>query len=252
MCIKRKNKIIEKRKTVKSNLETQAFKMTWLVIEKFPQWKVDDTVKVRVPDVDRRCDSRNLGILGVIMEVDPTKDLHKIGTEDGILNLLYTRNQFTTCTEGTVNISDVPSIVSLRECAEKASLFGGQGYKRCNCKTTYRNNSYSCRKTNKVCNSEWHNSSSCEIKWHSCWDTPWWLYILFVFLFLPTVAMKSIFLLFFSKEKTSLKKLLPLLLYMYLPQPNLAILHISYKKAVNYTYFLANVLYNLWYPNVPF
>ena len=145
MCIKRKNKIIEKRKTVKSNLETQAFKMTWLVIEKFPQRKVDDTVKDRVPDVDRRrCDSRNLRILGVIMDVDPTKDLLKIGTEDGIL----------TCTEGTVNISDVPSIVSLREYAEKASLFGGQGYKRCNCKTTYRNNFCSCRKTNKVCNSE--------------------------------------------------------------------------------------------------
>ena len=95
MCVKRKNKIIEKRKTVKYNLETQAFKMTKLAREKFPKEKVGGTVKVPVPDVDRgRCDSRN--ILVVIMEADLTKDLYKIGTKDGILNSLYARNQFKT------------------------------------------------------------------------------------------------------------------------------------------------------------
>ena len=76
---------------MKSNLQTQAFKMTRLAREKFPQGKVGDTVKVRVPDVDRgRCDSRN--ILGVIMEADLTKDLDGIGTKDGILNSRYVRN----------------------------------------------------------------------------------------------------------------------------------------------------------------
>ena len=45
---------------MKSNLQTQPFKMTRLAREKFPQGKVGDTVKVRVPDVDRgRRDSRN-------------------------------------------------------------------------------------------------------------------------------------------------------------------------------------------------
>ena len=49
---------------MKSNLQTQAFKMTILAREKFPQENVGHTVKVRVPDVARgRCDSRN--ILGV-------------------------------------------------------------------------------------------------------------------------------------------------------------------------------------------
>ena len=134
----RKNKITEKRKTVKSNLQTQAFKMTRLAKEKFPQGKAGDTVKVRVWDVDRgRCNSRN--ILGVIMEADLTKDLYRIGTKDGILNSWYARNQFSTCTEGTVNIADVPSVnISLRECAGKASLFGGQRYRRCYCKTSCR------------------------------------------------------------------------------------------------------------------
>ena len=73
------------------------------------------------------------------MEADLTKDLYRIGTKDGTLNSWYARNQFSTCTEGTVNIADVPSVnISLRECAGKASLFGGQGYRRCNRKTSCR------------------------------------------------------------------------------------------------------------------
>ena len=58
------------------------------------------------------------------MEADLNKDLW------------YARNRFSTCREGTVNIADAQSVnISLRECAGKASLFGGQGYRRCNCKT---------------------------------------------------------------------------------------------------------------------
>ena len=126
--------------------------MTRLAREKFPQGKVGDTVKVRVPDVDRgRCDSRS--ILGVIMEDDLIKGLYRIGTKDCILNSWYARNQFSTCTGGTVNIADVLSIsISLRECGGKASLFGGHGYRRCNCKTSCQSNLYSCRKSNKLCN----------------------------------------------------------------------------------------------------
>ena len=74
--------------------------------------------------------------------------------QNGILNSLYTCNQFTTCTEGTVYISDVSSIhVSLRDCATKASLFVGQRYKRCNCKILCRNNFCLCSKSNKLLNS---------------------------------------------------------------------------------------------------
>ena len=46
MCAQRKNKITEKRKTVKSNLQIQAIKTTRLAREKFPEGKVGDTVKV--------------------------------------------------------------------------------------------------------------------------------------------------------------------------------------------------------------
>ena len=76
MCVERKNKITEKRQTMKSNLKTHSLKMIRLARDKFPQGKVGNTMKVRVSDVDRgRCNSRN--ILGVIMEVDLTKDLYK-------------------------------------------------------------------------------------------------------------------------------------------------------------------------------
>ena len=126
--------------------------MTRLAREKSPQEKVDETVKVWLPDADRgRCDS--IGILGVIMEAHLTKGLYTIGTKDCILNSWYARNQFSTCTGGTVNIADVLSIsISLRECGGKASLFGGHGYRRCNCKTSCQSNLYSCRKSNKLCN----------------------------------------------------------------------------------------------------
>ena len=203
--------------------------MATLAKEKSPQGKVRYTVKIRVLYVDSgRCDSGST--LWVIMETDLTKDLHKMGTKDGILNSLYTCSQFTTCTKDTV-----PSVnVSLWECAGKASLFGGQGYKRCNCKTLYRKKFCSCRNSNKLCSFKCYNLS-CENKWHSCWDTPWFFYIFFVSLFVPTCVMKSIILLIFFKGKSfSLNNwiviypfFLPLLLYVYIPQPKLAISHIS-------------------------
>ena len=161
ICAQRKNKVTEKREILKSNLQTQAFKMTRLPREKFLQGKVGDTVKVRVPGVDRgRCDSRN--ILGVIMEADLSEDLYRIGTKNGILNSWYARNQLSTCLEGTANIADVPSVnISLRKCAGKASLFRGQGYRKCNCKTSGQSNLCSCRKSNKLSNSKCQNSLSC-------------------------------------------------------------------------------------------
>ena len=86
ICAQRKNKITEKEKTMKSNLQTKAFKMTRYAREKFAQGKVGYTVKVRVRDVDReKCYSRK--ILRVIVEAELTKDLHRIGTKDDILNL---------------------------------------------------------------------------------------------------------------------------------------------------------------------
>ena len=134
----------------------------------------------------------------VIMRTDLTKDLYKIGAKDVILNSWYARNQFSTCTEGTVNIAVVPSVnISLRECAWKVSLFGGLGYRRCNCKTSYRSNLCSFRKSNKLCNSKCHNSLWWENKWHLFWDYHFYIsFVLFFFFLLLADVMKNYFCLF--------------------------------------------------------
>ena len=101
--------------------------------------------------------------------------------------------------EGTVNIADVPSVnISLRECVGKASLFGGQGYRRYNCKTLCRSNLSSCRKSNKLCKSKCHNSLSCKNKWHLFWHHHVLHFFCFVFLFFLLLAdvMKNYFCLF--------------------------------------------------------
>ena len=83
---KKMNKVILKHKPLKD--ETCQ--------KKCPQRTVSDTVKVWVLHVYYgKCDSRN--ILGVIVEAALTKDLHKIVTKIGMLNLRYSQNQFNTC-----------------------------------------------------------------------------------------------------------------------------------------------------------
>ena len=53
----------------RENLKLQAKKMTKISDKKYPSAEVGDSVKVRVPDVDRSmCDARN--ILGVITAID--------------------------------------------------------------------------------------------------------------------------------------------------------------------------------------
>ena len=113
MCVKRKNKIIEKTKTVKAIWKHKHSKWRGLpernvLKEKLPTlWKFECQMWLK-----KHLGSNN-GSWSHQRSVQNR-------TKDGILNSLHTRNQFTTCTEGTVNISDVPSInVSLRECVGK-------------------------------------------------------------------------------------------------------------------------------------
>ena len=57
---------------------------------KYPTAAIGDTVRVRVPDVDRaRSDGRNM--LATIIEVTAS-NVYKLGTKQGVLNQLYSRN----------------------------------------------------------------------------------------------------------------------------------------------------------------
>ena len=62
----------------------------------FPHGKIGDSVKIRIPDMDKgRLDSRN--IIAIILDV--IDDNYKLGTKEGQLAQLYTRNQFVICEE---------------------------------------------------------------------------------------------------------------------------------------------------------
>lgn len=73
------------------------------------------SVLVAVPDVDRsKTDPRNL--LGVVLAVED--GLYRIGTREGVLEHLYSRNQIEACASNFLLPSDVPTTTtSLRNSA---------------------------------------------------------------------------------------------------------------------------------------
>ena len=137
--------------------------MTKLSDKKYPSAEFGDFVKVRIPDVDRsRCDARN--ILGVITAIDENGS-NKTGTKFGAIDTSYSGNQFSICNEPVISVEDVSDEeISLRGCAGKSSLSGGQGYQRRGCKSGCTRNICSCRRPNKLCSSECHSSLTCSNK----------------------------------------------------------------------------------------
>ncbi|XP_060836281.1 KRAB-A domain-containing protein 2-like [Rhopalosiphum padi] len=128
----KKENTIKNRALALNGLQTQASVMLRSSNQKFPSAQVGDTVRVRVPDIDRgRMDYQN--ILAVVMDVD--NDFYKLGTKYGIISQLYTRNQFAVCKEKLISLNDVLSdkTMFLRQVSTAASKSGGQDYVRCNC-----------------------------------------------------------------------------------------------------------------------
>lgn len=160
---RKKENVMAVRKLALSNLQKQANKMLDVSSAKYPMAAIGDTVRVRVPDIDRaRSDGRNM--LATVIEVIAS-NLYKLGTKQGVLNQLYSRNQFTVCKERFISPEDVPETeISLRECCRMSSKCGGQGYSRCGCKSGCKSDKCSCRKAKKLCTSKCHHSGSCSNK----------------------------------------------------------------------------------------
>lgn len=156
-------KIQEVRSSARESLQKQAEKMLKRSNSKFPVAEIGDSVRIRVPEVDRaKADSLN--IIGVIMLVTDN-NLYKLGTKYGVLNQLYSRNEFTICKEKFVSVDEVPKTTcSLRECARKDSNLGGQGFQYCNCTGECNTNRCKCRKMRVLCNSKCHKTLSCKNK----------------------------------------------------------------------------------------
>lgn len=102
--------------------------------------------------------------LGVITE--KTDDgFYKVGTKQGTINTLFSRNQIRECKENLININDIPNIeLSLREVSIKDSKFGGQGFIKCNCNKKCNSKLCKCKKSNVLCNSKCHKSTDCQNK----------------------------------------------------------------------------------------
>lgn len=99
----------------KEKLENQAKKMEALSNSKFLSCSVEDTVRLKISDVDRgRWDFRNVLIPVISM-----------------------------CTERLAVLESIsPENKSLRHLADKQSHLGCQGYKKCNFKSKYMTNKW--------------------------------------------------------------------------------------------------------------
>jgi len=106
LCV-RKNRIIIELEGAKSGQEQQAQKMVSLSSSRLPAVDIRTNVVVRVPDLDRgRLARRN--VLAVVVDVS-SSGLYLLGTKEGLPELLYARNEFTTADNNFIEANDVPS-----------------------------------------------------------------------------------------------------------------------------------------------
>jgi len=149
------------RTKAKFNLENQAEKMKAMSADKYPNVKVGQNVRLKVPDIDRaKTDPKS--IIAIVIDVKDN-EFYQLGTKIGVLKQLYTQNQFTSCSEDFVKIEEVvkDKEVSLREVVGKLSLTGGQGFKKCNCLKKCLSKKCACKSSGLLCNSKCHNSTPC-------------------------------------------------------------------------------------------
>ncbi|KAJ8666231.1 hypothetical protein QAD02_007893 [Eretmocerus hayati] len=105
-------------------IEKQAKRMRLESNRRFLPLKVGMCVTVPVPDVDRsKADFRN--IIDVVCEVTDD-NLYKIGTREGVLAQLYSRNQIAYAENNFLRIEDVPAeTISLQAVNTQESIVGG-------------------------------------------------------------------------------------------------------------------------------
>ena len=103
LCVRKKR--INAERDAKSGQKQQAQKMVSLSNSRLPAVDIGTNVVVRVPDLDRgRLAPRN--VLAVVVDVT-SSGLYLLGTNEGLLERLYARSEFTT--NDVTEAHDVPS-----------------------------------------------------------------------------------------------------------------------------------------------
>jgi len=158
--IRRAQKVKMFREAARVGLEKQAEKMKATSSKKFQKPTLGQNVRIKIPDIDRaKMDPKSIiAVIAVIKD----EVFYELGTRLGKLKALYTRNQFTLCKEHFLSIEEVgKKEISVREVVKKLSLFGGQGFKKCNCSKKCTTKMCLCKSANLLCNSKCHNSQTC-------------------------------------------------------------------------------------------
>lgn len=150
---------IEKNKTHKG-LKRVAEEMIDNTKKKMPNLEMGDSVIVSVPKVDRGpLDIKS--IQGII--VDIRNGVYRVGTKNGTIKNWFSRQdlQYSDISYGE-DIAETP--ITLREVVTSQTLFGGQGFQKCNCKPAVnqcRNNRCACFKNKILCGAKCHGSVTC-------------------------------------------------------------------------------------------
>lgn len=122
---------------------------------KYKAIEIGTTVLVKIPCFDK-APSDPLNLMGKV--IDFCHDKYEVGTAHGIISTLMTRNAIQP-SECRFTAEIPPERLTLRQLAIKHSTTGGQGFKRCQCKTDCRNKHCACRKAGIKCNSRCHGST---------------------------------------------------------------------------------------------
>ena len=147
------------RRGTKRKQEQQASDMLAKSARRYKQAKIGDSVMVHLPELDRgRCEFPN--VHAVVLEINEA-GMYKLGTTQGVLLGVYSRNQFEPLPEPLLAINQVnkDTEIPLRTAANKQSQGGGQGFIKCNCNRTCQANNCRCKKNNQFCNSRYHKAS---------------------------------------------------------------------------------------------
>ena len=124
----------------------QAQSMLTKSARRYKQAKVGDSVMVHLPELDRgRCEFPN--VHAVVLEINEA-GLYKLGTRNGLLNGLYSRNQFEPLPIPLLSTSEVNTgeNIPLRTVANIQSQGAGQGFIKCGCVKTCQANNCKCKK----------------------------------------------------------------------------------------------------------
>ena len=139
-------------------IEKQAKKMIARSTCTLRPLRIGDSVAVPVSQFDRsKGDPPN--IIGLVLEFDQRG--YRIGTRSTKIKGRLARNQIEFIKFTGMKLEDIPDgELSIREIVRAQSICGGQGFRRCHCKSNCLTKRCSCLKAGLKCNSACHGKGS--------------------------------------------------------------------------------------------